>query len=156
MNDWLTDYNQRYETAWLYQQDLTSLDAELSSMLDRHPGWDGRLVAPPKLPAPAAGSPATGRGMGTNVEQWRGLVAAYFPAGQVDMALRVMACESGGNPDAANPRSTARGLMQVMWSVWGPEYGVTEQQLYDPETNLSIAAKVYAIQGWAAWSCWKR
>jgi len=91
-----------------------------------------------------------------NVEQWRTLVAAYFPADQVDMALRVMACESGGNPTAANPRSTARGLMQVMWSVWGPEYGVSEAELYDPATNLRIAALVYEQQGWNAWVCWKR
>lgn len=160
MNDWLADYDQRYESAWLAQEDLSGLDAELAGMLERHPGWDGRFQNPPVPRSPAltgSASALTGRGMGSgDVEQWRSLVAAYFPADQVDMALRVMACESGGNPNAANPRSTARGLMQVMWSVWGPEYGVSEAELYIPEVNLSIAAKVYARQGWNAWTCWRR
>lgn len=155
----MTEWTERYEQAWIHHTDFSGLDAEHADMLSRHPSWNGRMLDPPAAPSPAPASPTrvSGRGMGSgNVEQWRGLVAAYFPAGEVDMALRVMACESGGNPNAANPRSTARGLMQVMWSVWGPEYGVSEQELYDPETNIRIAAKVYAIQGWNAWMCWRR
>ena len=85
------------------------------------------------------------------VERWRSLVTAYFPAGEIDTALRVMACESGGNPDAYNP-SGATGLMQVMgW--WAPEYGYQPADLFDPGVNIEVAAAIWAVYGWEAWSC---
>lgn len=102
---------------------------------------------------------AVSRGMGSNVEQWRPLVAGHFSdLGQdaVDMALRIMACESGGNTHARNPRSTATGLMQIMASVWGPEFGFSREDLEVPEINLWVARRVYEIQGWEAWVCWQR
>lgn len=102
---------------------------------------------------------AVHRGMGSDVEQWRPLVAGHFSdLGQeaVDMAMRIMACESGGNPHARNPRSTATGLMQIMASVWGPEFGFSREDLEVPETNLWVARQVYEIQGWQAWTCWRR
>jgi len=87
----------------------------------------------------------------SGVEQWRSLVAAYFPASEVDFALCVMAGESGGNPSAYNP-SGATGLMQVMTPLWSDHYGVAASALFDPVTNMEIAAAVWASQGWGAWS----
>lgn len=85
------------------------------------------------------------------VEQWRGLVATYFPADQVDKALAVMACESGGDPSAYNP-SGASGLMQVMdW--WAPEFGYEPEDLFVPEINVAVAYQVWLQQGWGGWSC---
>lgn len=88
------------------------------------------------------------RGMGSGVEQWRPLVAVYFP-GEVEVALAVMACESGGNPNAYNP-SGAAGLMQVM-PFWFARYGGDP---FDPANNLRVAALVRATQGWGAWVCY--
>jgi soluble lytic murein transglycosylase-like protein len=99
-------------------------------------------------------APATYRGMGSSsIEQWRPLVALHFPSDQVDHALEIMACESGGNPDAKNPRSTARGLFQILASLWAPHFGVSYDDLYMPDLNVELARKIYDIQGWDAWTC---
>lgn len=110
-------------------------------------------------PAPVRSGSSSGgpdRGLGGNVEQWRGLVAQYFAPGEVDTALCLMRHESGGNPNAKNPRSSARGLMQVLASLWAPHFGVSYEALYDPSTNLSIAAQIHDQQGWWAWSPYGR
>lgn len=121
---------------------------------------------PPPPPAPVqraavAQAPApsgTYTGMGSDVEQWRGLVAAYFPAESVNGALAVMRCESGGNPWADNPTSAATGLFQIMATLWGPAYGYTTAQLFDPAINTMIAADLHAKNGWRDWNasrhCW--
>jgi hypothetical protein len=111
---------------------------------------------PPTTEAPAAAPtvPSGGTDWGAGVEQWRSLVASFFPADQVDTALRIMACESGGDPGAVNPSSGAAGLMQVM-PDWAPKFGVSYEALFDPATNLSIAYALYASEGWASqWSCY--
>ncbi len=57
------------------------------------------------------------------VEQWRPLVEKYFAADQVDTAMRVMNCETGGtgDPNSKNPNSTASGLFQHLTKYWnGP------------------------------------
>lgn len=91
-------------------------------------------------------------GMGSGaVEQWRAKVALYFPADQVDRALRIMACESGGNPNAYNP-SGASGLMQVLAS-WADNFGYVPSQLFDPDINLYIASLLWADGGWGHWVC---
>ena len=108
------------------------------------------VASEPVEAAPAA--PSVNTGMGSGVEQWRGLVAAYFPADQVDTALRVMACESGGNPNAYNP-SGASGLMQVL-SSWADNFGVSPDDLFNPETNIWIASELYYDGGWGHWVCY--
>lgn len=92
------------------------------------------------------------RGVGSNVEQWRPLVAAYFPAETVNTMLCIMAGESGGNPDARNPSSGAAGLFQVM-PFWWDHYGGDR---YDPETNVRVAKLIWEQQGYGAWSVWNR
>lgn len=96
------------------------------------------------------------------VEQWRGLVAQYFPSNRVDEALHIMWCESGGDPDAYNPYSGASGLFQFLPSTWattaGPA-GFPGADVFDPEPNVGSAAwlaNLYAELGqyyWTAWSC---
>ena len=112
----------------------------------------------PAQPRPRAKPPSSSsvhRGLGSNVEQWRSLVAAYFPANQVDRALCVMSFESGGNPNAQSS-SDARGLMQVLAGLWAPHFGIDPAALYDPDTNIRIAAAIYSTQGWMAWNPYKR
>lgn len=102
------------------------------------------------------------RGMGngtTDVEQWRPLVAGHFSdLGQetVETALCVMRYESGGNHNAKNPTSSARGLMQILASLWAPHFGVSYNDLYKPELNLYIARQIYDSLGWGAWSAYNR
>ena len=82
-------------------------------------------------------------------------MAAYFPE-QVDFALRVIDCESGGNPNAYNP-SGASGLFQVLAS-WADNFGYVPAQLFDPGINVSVARILYDDGGWGHWRasqyCW--
>ncbi len=99
--------------------------------------------------------PAVYRGIGPGVERWRSLVAFYFPADAVATALCLMVPESGGNPDALSPKNS-RGLMQIHAPSWADFYGVSYNDLYDPDINLSIAADLYRKDGWVHWNPWKR
>lgn len=108
-------------------------------------------------PAPSP-KPSVYRGMGnggSDVERWRSLVAEYFP-NEVELALCVMRGESGGNPNAKNRKSTARGLFQILGSLWAPHFGVSYNDLYDPYLNVRLAAKIRQSQGWTAWSVYNR
>ena len=99
------------------------------------------------------------RGMGTQVDQWLPLVAGHFGdlgPEAVNRVMCLMVYESGGNPNAKNPTSSARGLMQVLASLWAPHFGLTYDQLYDPSINLWAARKIYDAQGWYAWSPYNR
>lgn len=98
------------------------------------------------------------------VERWRGLVAAYFPAERVEEALRVMHCESKGDPNARNPHSGAAGLFQFMARTWGwasAEAGFGGASVYDPEANIASAAWLvqhsiatgHAGGAWGHWTC---
>lgn len=89
-------------------------------------------------------------------EEWRTLVAEYFPASQVDKALRVMACESEGNPSARNPTSGAAGLFQHMpqwWDSRSQAAGFAGASPYDPRANVGTAGWLWSRDGWGAWSC---
>ncbi len=100
-----------------------------------------------------------GRGMGTNVEQWRGLVAQYFPADQVDRALCIMSYESGGNELAKNPRSSASGLFQHLARYWperSAKAGWAGADIFDPTANVAVAAWLWGQGGWWHWSPYKR
>lgn len=128
-----------------------------SQLQNRLPTMIAACEEPPEPPAPAGTvSHAPSRGIGGNVEQWRALVAAYFPSDQVDRALCIISYESGGNPGAKNPRSSARGLFQILGSLWAPYYGISQDALYDPATNVNIAVKIWGQSGWSAWSPYKR
>lgn len=90
------------------------------------------------------------------VERWRPLVASEFPGDEVDTALCIIRHESRGDPEADNPRSSARGLFQILGSLWAPHYGVSRAELYDPVTNARLARDIWDNYGWWAWSPYKR
>jgi transglycosylase-like protein with SLT domain len=128
--------------------DTQSVDLmdERRDMRGRHPWYFdpepqvqiARNLGSSNRPPPSAG-----------VEQWRTLVAAYFPPDHVDRMLRIMDCESGGNPWAKNPHSSATGLFQIMASwqkSWPGDYT-------DPWTNVAVAYQIWLTQGYAAWVC---
>lgn len=85
-------------------------------------------------------------------ERWRPLVAEHFPAEEVDTAICIIGYESNGDPEAENPRSSATGLFQILASLWGPHFGVSSEELLDPETNTRLARRVWDESGWWAWS----
>jgi len=96
------------------------------------------------------------------VEQWRSLVQQHFPANRVEEALRIMDCESNGDPNAYNPYSGASGLFQFLPSTWAstaPKAGYTGASVFDPVANTASAAWLgarYEQLGqyfWRAWSC---
>ena len=97
-----------------------------------------------------------------SVEQWRPLVQQFFPGNRVEEALRIMDCESNGDPDAYNPYSGASGLFQFLPSTWAStasRAGYGGHSVFEPEANVATAAWLtnrYEELGqyyWRAWSC---
>jgi hypothetical protein len=95
------------------------------------------------------------------VEEWRALVSSYFAVSDVDKALRVIACESGGDPNAQNPRSGAAGLFQHIPRYWADRsamVGLPGASIFDPVANVSAAAYLVYTVGWSPWAasahCW--
>ena len=88
------------------------------------------------------------------VEQWRGLVAKYFPPNQVDNALKIMTLESGGNPNSLS-RTCDRGLMQINCNH-ANMVNYNLNALYDPETNIRVAAEIFNSSYWYPWSTARR
>ena len=79
-----------------------------------------------------------------------------------EIVIRIIQCESGGNPNAKNPNSTARGLMQVIKSseeFCERELGM-ELDMYDPDDNLLCGECLMANGGLAHWEesryCWNQ
>lgn len=139
-SEWLADWYQRVETE-------VALTVELVAEYQTFAGRHQPIVLPTERRY---------RGIGTGVEQWRSLVATYFPAEQVEAALRVMACESGGNPDAKNPTSSASGLFQHLASYWpdrSTRAGWGGADIFNPEANVAVAAWLQAWGGWGHWVC---
>lgn len=100
-------------------------------------------------------SPPTPVSVSVGVEQWRPMVDFYWGKhGKTDLMLAVMDCESGGDPNAKNPYSTASGLYQILdfWhKKWAGNY-------FDPWVNAATAYQIWLSQGIGAWnasrSCW--
>jgi soluble lytic murein transglycosylase-like protein len=63
-------------------------------------------------------------------------------AGQV---IRVMYCESGGDPYAVNPVTGDYGLMQINLGIWGP--------ITDPFAQIEFAAEKFASGQGDLWVC---
>ena len=97
-----------------------------------------------------------------SVEDWRPLVEAFFEPSEVDRALRVIRCESGGDAAAKNPSSSASGLFQHLGSLWtdrAVKSGYDGADIFDPVSNVAVAAwLVYEGGGWSHWNpsrhCW--
>ena len=121
--------------------------AEYEDWASRHPRYFNRPI-PHTHPR---------RTYSAGVEQWRPLVAAYFRPGDVDRALRIMRCESGGNPNAKNPRSSASGLFQHLGKYWATRSaaaGYGGVSIFDPTANVAVAAWLRdQAGGWSHWVC---
>ena len=97
-----------------------------------------------------------------DVEVWRPLVEAHFAPADVARALAVISCESSGDPNAKNPRSSASGLFQHLGRFWAErsvKAGLPGADIFDPSANVAVAAwLVYDGGGWSHWNpsrhCW--
>jgi hypothetical protein len=181
LEEWLRDYAAGHQAVLRSGNGAAALQYPwlLENMKERHPcrevigTWDEEAcrVPEPEPAAVASSAPSSGSrsggsvssGMGSGVEQWRGLVEAYFPGDQVGIALCIMAAESGGNPSAENPRSSAAGLFQFLKSTWdsmvpsdvtGGSY--SSGQVFNAEANIRAAAWLSQNVGWSQWSPWNR
>ena len=129
--------------------------ADWVGMANRHPAYFGRPV--PHTHTPRAVSARVWSG---SVEQWRPLVAAHFPAGQVDTALCIIRYESGGNPSIPNRRgSSALGLWQHLsryWPARSAAAGVPGTVRTDPAAATIVAAWLWRSGGWGHWEVHRR
>ena len=137
-----------------WDSQAVDLKAEYEDYATRHPRYFGRPVPTPTHTHPTTPQPST---MGTGVEQWRSLVETYFRAADVDRALRIMRCESGGNPNAKSPISSASGLMQHLGKYWAARSaaaGWAGASIFDPTANVAVAAWLRdQAGGWGHWVC---
>ena len=85
---------------------------------------------------------------GAGVARWVRLARGTgWPWGQIPQLMFVIARESGGDPNAKNPTSTASGLLQFLsgWFAgrWNP---------FNPRVNLSHGYRAWREVGWAPWA----
>lgn len=100
------------------------ISAQASSGMDVTPGADGNLAA--KAAAPTAVDPVVAKAAAPQA----GSVAPMAAPANADLAAYMKAAgatESGGNPNAVNARTKARGTFQIMpsnYPDWAREAGV--------------------------------
>ena len=149
LDQWTAEWEWRN---WVNGERSWTLMMQYGDMEFRHPCYF-RDVCPPPLPRHT--HPAYSGG----VEQWRSLVATYFRAGDVDRVLRIMQCESGGNPNIqhGNRSSGAAGLMQHLpryWATRSAAAGFAGASIFDPTANVATAAWLRDQRGgWLHWTC---
>lgn len=101
---------------------------------------------------------------GASVEQWRQTVseaiAAYGgPQSDVPRFLKIMRCESNGDPTAYNASSGASGLMQHLENYWpwrAKMAGFEGVSPFDPIANIYTSAWLiyeHRAGGWQHWVC---
>lgn len=75
-------------------------------------------------------------------------IRATFPE-DPETALKIAKCESNLNPKAISPTND-HGLMQINLTVHD-----VEGDIYNVDTNLKFARKLYDERGWKPWTCLK-
>ena len=97
---------------------------------------------------------------GENVERWRsdvrGALAEYGLSDEEDRFMRVMWCESRGDPDAVNAESGASGLMQHIPRYWDERAraaGFQGASPFDPIANIYASVWLLDMGGWSHWEC---
>lgn len=97
------------------------------------------------------------------------MVASVVPKTAITATLppimaRIAECESGGNPKAKNPRSSASGKFQFIDSTW-KHYGQklwgdnwVKKDKFNEAHNTELALYAYKLNGTADWEaskpCW--
>lgn len=87
-------------------------------------------------------------GQSYSVEQWRSLVARYFPPEAVEEALLCITLESSGNPYCVT------GDYVGLWQM-DSGYGTYEQRT-NPEWSTAVAYACWKANGWRNWPPMKK
>lgn len=103
-------------------------------------------AAPPKNSVSSAPAAISGGSVQNIIRQVFGSYA--------NQALRVAQCESGFNPFATNPSSSASGVFQFLRSTWaGTPYA--NRSVFDADANVRAAYWLFVQDGysWREWVC---
>lgn len=134
------------------------------SSMSHSENWTGLVEAQnARLALYAMAKPVRGEGnMRAQAEQE---ARSYTPSGDIEgvicsvfttncaQAVRVARCESGLNPNAANP-SGARGLFQLLGHQSLYEaHGWSSADWADPYVNTVVAHDLWRSSGWSPWVC---
>lgn len=148
-----------FEEVWRW--DDMQLKAWLAMEQERNEEWfaaeraNAARPTPPPKPAPVARPVFSG-------DVWQIIYDAAV-RWHVDPALfaRIAGCESGGNPNAENRYSDAKGLFQHLlhyWAARAAAAGLPGASVFDPYANAEVSARMIATGGTDPWlaskSCW--
>ena len=150
--EWLNDYFTAGETYYVINNGLTL--SAFRCFLGRKQASESPLFLPTSNRVSSSA-----REISPAAEQWRSLVEANFPDGWAEWGMRIMQCESGGNPTAKNQNSTAAGLFQFLKKTWNrvagtlgfPDYD--SGAVYNPVMNIEAAAWLLEDSGTGQWAC---
>lgn len=88
-------------------------------------------------------------------------LASFLTGAPYGLVDRVVRCESGYRPDAANPSSTAGGLGQWLassWSSHAPQWGMAGRSRFEVWPAALVTAGVISQGGISNWNasreCW--
>ena len=88
-------------------------------------------------------------------------LAAFLTRAPYRLFAAIIGCESGWNPSAANPSSTAGGLLQYLESTWAgvaPIYGMAGRSRFEVWPAAWVGANHLARGGPGPWAasqhCW--
>ena len=79
------------------------------------------------------------------------IVESYFPYPHTTAAMKVMMCESSGNPDAVGDGGDSLGLFQIQPKWWSDRKPAGSP--FDPAVNIECAYNIWQEYGWKYWSC---
>lgn len=63
--------------------------------------------------------------------------------------LRILDCESHGDPSAVSPDGANHGAWQI-----NVVHGYSELAMHDPVVSTALAHSIWLSQGYRAWSCY--
>lgn len=87
-----------------------------------------------------------------NSEQWRKEVSKY--SWDVDRVLRLIQCESGGNPNSTSRSGIYHGLFQFDKSTWqsnAPEEYKDFNFAHNGAVSILVAYETYSKRGFSPW-----
>ncbi len=115
---------------------------------------------PTPAPTPTPVPEVSDSPYGQNVERWRedvrGALTQYGLEDQEDRFMRVLWCESRGDPDARNQESGASGLMQHLpryWDERAKQSGFQGSSPFNPIANIYTSVWLLDTGGWQHWEC---
>ncbi len=89
-----------------------------------------------------------------DAEALRDIIRSVFPPGEVETALRIVACESNWNPAAISWNGTSYGLLQI-WQGHAWRWPDFWESWMNPYRNVEYAYELYLESGgWGPWNCW--